>query len=279
MIANCFLNMISWKKQAGKYNIMKENILKKTINYSRSYRYMRINMTNVVMVALFTTLILILYVYFHEEISYAFADGAIRILKPIFPDGKLKIASSLFTEGIYLYYVDTIGSFPTLFFSWGNVVFTLLFLIFVCFIMKTGTLSIFLGYISLIHLTSCLFFIFWPEYFPYTATGFSEIYIKQQATLSCFIIFIMGFAVLLPPLHFLQSFLALGSLAVYSMIFGFVRYVTFLFVLYKFSVLYMCILFFVLGPFIDFLYMVGIYSLAVCKAAGNLKTQREIWQW
>jgi hypothetical protein len=263
----------------GKSSVMKEKILKKTIDYSRAYRYMNVNKANVVMVALFTILILAIYITYYKEISYAFAVGAIAVLKPVFPDASLHLASTLFTQGYYLYYVDTVGAFPSLLFSWGNIVFTLLFLLFVRFILKTGALSVFLSYISLIHLVSCIFFIFWPEYFPYTAATFSEIYIKQQATLSCFVVIIMGFAVLLPPLHFIQSFLALGSLAVYSMIFGFVRYITFLFILYKFSVLYMCVLFFVLGPFIDFLYLVGIYSLAVCKAAGNLKVKREIWQW
>ena len=258
---------------------MKENIVKKTINYSRAYRYMNLDKTNVVMVALFTALILGVYLHFYKEISYAFAYGAMEILQHVFPEGALRLATSMFTNDYSLYYVETIGSFPSVLFSWVNVVFTLLFLLFVCYVMKTGTLSIFLSYISLIHLASCLFFIFWPEYFPYTAAMFSDIYIKQQATMCCFLVIIMGFAVLLPPLHFIQAFLALGSLAVYSIIFGFVRYITFLFVLYKFSVLYMCVLFFVLGPFIDFLYLVGIYSLAVCKAAGNLESQREIWQW
>ncbi len=258
---------------------MKDNIMKRTINYSRAYRYMDLNKTNVVMVALFTALILTTYIYFYKEISYAFASGAMAVLKPVFPDGTLRLATSLFTDGYSLYYVETIGAFPTLLFAWVNIIFTLLFLLFVCYVMQTGTLSIFLSYISLLHIASCLFFIFWPDYFPYTASMFSDIYIKQQATMNCFIVVIMGFAVLLPPLHFLQSFLALGSLALYSLIFGFVRYIAFLFVLYKFSVLYMCVLFFVLGPFIDFLYLVGIYSLAVCKASDNLKTKQEIWQW
>ena len=117
----------------GKSSVMKEKILKKTIDYSRAYRYMNMNKANVVMVALFTILILAIYITYYKEISYAFAAGAIAVLKPVFPDASLHLASTLFTQGYYLYYVDTVGAFPSLLFSWGNIVFTLLFLLFVRF--------------------------------------------------------------------------------------------------------------------------------------------------
>ena len=48
----------------------------------------------------------------------------------------------------------------------------------------------------------------------------------------------------------------------YSFLFGFIRYVLFLWVLYRFSVLYMPLMFFALGPFFDFLYFVSIYSIS-----------------
>jgi hypothetical protein len=32
----------------------------------------------------------------------------------------------------------------------------------------------------LIHLVSCIFFLVMPEYFPYTITRYSELYMKQQ---------------------------------------------------------------------------------------------------
>ena len=57
------------------------------------------------------------------------------------------------------------------------------------------------------------------------------------------------------------------------------RYAVFLWMLDRFSVLYMAVMFFALGPFADFVYVVSIYSLYLNRLALRLKRSPETWQW
>ena len=67
----------------------------------------------------------------------------------------------------------------------------------------------------------------------------------------------------------------------YSLVFGIIRYILFLYVLQRFSVLYMALMFFVFGPFFDFLYLVGIYSIFINKMIELYESQagKDEWLW
>ena len=132
---------------------------------------------------------------------------------------------------------------------------------------------------ALINLTSVLFFSITPFEFPYIVEDYSELYMKSEVSMWLFIPFILGIAFLPLPSSFIPKILIIVFTAVYSIIFGTLRYIVFLFIVSKFSVLYMAILFFAFGPLIDFVYIVGIYCYYTYYLAKKLKDDDSIWKW
>jgi hypothetical protein len=132
---------------------------------------------------------------------------------------------------------------------------------------------------ALINLTSVIFFSVIPYEFPYTVEDYSELYVKSEVSMWFFIPFILGIAFLPLPSSFIPKIGIIIFTAVYSIIFGTLRYIVFLFIVSNFSVLYMAILFFSFGPLIDFVYIVGIYSYYTYFLAKKLKGDDSIWKW
>jgi hypothetical protein len=132
---------------------------------------------------------------------------------------------------------------------------------------------------AVINLTSVLFFSITPFEFPYIVEDYSELYVKTEVSMWFFIPFILGIAFLPLPSSIVPKILLIILAIIYSIIFGTLRYIIFLFIVSKFSSLYMAILFFAFGPLIDFVYIVGIYSSYTYYLAKNLKGDEAIWKW
>jgi hypothetical protein len=94
-----------------------------------------------------------------------------------------------------------------------------------------------------------------------------------------FIPLILGMAFLPLPASIFPKLLLIAFALIYSVIFGTLRYIIFLFIISKFSVIYMALLFFAFGPLIDFVYIVGIYCFYTSKLAKNLKGSETVWKW
>jgi len=94
-----------------------------------------------------------------------------------------------------------------------------------------------------------------------------------------FIPFILGMAVTLLPTPIYLRLVLIFFAVTYSIVFGTLRYIIFLFIISKCSVIYMALLFFAFGPLIDFVYIVGIYSFYTNRLAYNLKSSNSIWKW
>ncbi len=140
-------------------------------------------------------------------------------------------------------------------------------------------LMVFLVFVSLLNLCSAIFFLTVPERFPYDIFTFSSLYMKLA--LGLWLLLPVLFAVVLNPLPSRTG----GKFAVavftvaYSILFATVRYAVFIYLLTRFSVLYMAAMFFALGPFIDFAYVVAIYALYLNRLALHMKKTPEAWQW
>jgi hypothetical protein len=65
----------------------------------------------------------------------------------------------------------------------------------------------------------------------------------------------------------------------YSILFGTVRLAVFIYLLTRFSVMYMAAMFFALGPFIDFVYVVAIYAIYLNLLSLRMRERPEAWQW
>jgi hypothetical protein len=201
-----------------------------------------------------------------------------KFLSPYYANDLIVLATKPFLIGD-VSIVTVPGSYPT--------VLTCLINFLVCVAMifllpKTKiarNIAIIFVFWVVIQLTSVLFFSITPFEFPYTVGDYSELYIKTEVSMWFFIPFILGIAFLPLPSSIVPKILLIILAIIYSIIFGTLRYMIFLFIISKFSVLYMAILFFAFGPLIDFVYIVGIYSSYTYYLARQLKGDEAIWKW
>lgn len=130
-------------------------------------------------------------------------------------------------------------------------------------------------------LASCLFFLFWPERFPYNLSEFSSLYMLQQASLVIILPVLLGVALSLLPGNFCMKYIAVLVCSLLDIVFGAVRYVFYLYVLAKFSYLYMASLYFTLGVLFDFIRMVLIFGFVAKRVSETMQKPewREKWAW
>ncbi|MDO4477458.1 MAG: hypothetical protein Q4B73_00285 [Lachnospiraceae bacterium] len=128
---------------------------------------------------------------------------------------------------------------------------------------------------------SCIFFIFWPEYFPYTLSDFSALYMIQQASLNILLPVLLGVALALLPACFGLKYLMVLACVASNYIMMVARYAGFLVVLAKFSSLYMASLYFSLGVLFDFIRTVMFFTFAAKRVSEKMQTPegREQWHW
>jgi len=158
----------------------------------------------------------------------------------------------------------------------------MLFLICVLNKRRRLPLAIYFAMNLLVQLFASVYFFLAPGAFPYTISDYSGLYMIQQLCVWLSFIVIAGVTLGLLTVERL-GFKTLGFLAImsYSLVFGSVRYVLFLWLLQTCSILYMPLLFFALGPFSDFLYFVYIYGHIndrMVKRMNTVEGQGK-WQW
>lgn len=184
-----------------------------------------------------------------------------------------------------IYYLSLAGSYPSLFFAQiAAIVFLLLLLILPQVRIIPKNIVIWLSFGIFISFVSALFFVFFSHKFPYSLNDFSELYMKTQAAFWLVIpVVITMYSVFLPSKTVSKVFLLILIL-LYSVAFSIVRYTVFLYVLWRFSYIFMAPLFFIFGPLVDFLYIVGTYSFFISNIANNFENvrrneRRDLWQW
>ncbi len=178
-----------------------------------------------------------------------------------------------------MYMLNLPGKYPSPLFSFLSFLVALLiiFLVFKSRIYQPiATWLIFLFGINLI---SSAIFILAPSIFPYTMQHFSELYITTEVGMWLFVPVIMGIALLPIPANIFSKFIVIVLTIFYSIVLGIVRYIVFLFILTKLSYIFMPVLYFSFGPLVDFIYIVGIYSLYVSHFAEKMVRDLKIWKW
>lgn len=261
-----------------------KDYIKSQIFYSRTYRRLKIHYPSMLIYFLLCVIpCLIAYTYKFTEISRLITDGAMTLLSSIIPISELGISYaevSPYFGGIYsLTLPSKMPSFTLIILN----IFITLILIMIFSLAKNDIkpISIYFNIILLIHLSSCIFFLLASRFFPYTASEYSELYMKQQIGIwvAFFVItgIIIGSSGNSGILKYITTFIIIG----YSFVFGALRYIVFLFILSKGTLLYMAVLFFILGPLFDFLYFVYFYSLFAKRLIARYddKKRRSQWLW
>ncbi len=255
--------------------------MKQSITYARTYRYLAQSKWRVFLTILVAALPLSVFTFFcYPQITAAITEVTKYILQGYYASGELLANHSNLIDMIGdITYLSVPGRYPTVLFNWFNLLFTLIALVVLTAFVKVRPWSIFATVMLFVHLFSSLFFVFVPWLFPYTASEYSGLYLKQQMLMLFFTPFILGTSIAILPCNI---FLVLGAVVgcyLYFLVFSVLRYVIFVYVLSKISILYMASLFFTFGPFIDFLYIVAIYSLVVNKVSKGIKRIEAVWKW
>lgn len=255
--------------------------LKSIMLYHRSYRTFSGSAKSFFFQLLFISVpFSLLTVFFYPDITGEICRITMNILSPLLFADSIIIFEMPFIEfigDISFLYVP--GSFPPFYLTLINVAVGLILLIFLPQVERAKPLVIFLIVLSFIHVAASFYFLFFPAQFPYEAVDYSSLYMLQEVVIWFFVPIIMGFAILPLPASLISKIFVMIISYVYSIAFGLVRYCVFLFILAKISMLYMAGLFFLFGPLIDFIYVVGIYSLYANRVANNLKGDFVIWKW
>lgn len=202
----------------------------------------------------------------HYVLAPYFAPGAVSVVERSFLIGNVSVAIAP-------------GTYPSSLMSLINFLVALILMILLPRMHKFKNVAIFLIFLAAIHMISGLFFTLIPYDFPYTAAEFSELYIKSEISMFLFIPFILAMAFLPLPASIFPKIVITIITLFYSIVFGTLRYVIFLYIIAKYSFIYMALLFFAFGPLIDFVYVVGIYSLYTSNLAQKLKGSKSIWKW
>jgi hypothetical protein len=176
-------------------------------------------------------------------------------------------------------FVSIPGKNPSLLTILVNGILSLVMILLLLRARKGKNIAIYFVFLFGFNLASSIFFLAFPDAFPYTATEFSELYMKSQISMWLFIPFILGMAFLPLPGSLITKILLILATLSYSVGFCTLRYIIFLFIIHEFSVIYMALLFFAFGPLIDFVYIVGFYSIFNRRLAMKLKGSETVWKW
>jgi len=130
-----------------------------------------------------------------------------------------------------------------------------------------------------VQLISSLFFVFIPQLFPYTLEDYSLLYMTQQVSLWIVITVICGISTALLSPTGVGKYVAFFITVIYLFVFGCVRYVVYLMVLYYCSLIYMATLFFTFGCLFDFLQLVAIYAIFAKHMSTLMSTGRRRAEW
>jgi hypothetical protein len=261
--------------------------MKKTqIYYPRTYRHFQSERRRQwLFFLIFVVPCLLILLIFYPEITRVLSAYVIKALSFIMPHEDLNVEYSIYLPifgGIH-YVAALPTTAPTLKFTLLNTA-VVLILMWIALTRKHRAKPFFI-YIAmnlLFLLLSCIFFIAAPSYFPYSATDYSELYIKLQLGIWLSFIVIAGVVIgFLTVSKMRWRICAFFGIILYSFVFGCVRYLTFLLILYKASILYMATLFFTLGPFFDFLYLVYLYAIFAKHVTTSTNNQegRALWKW
>lgn len=259
---------------------MIEKDLKSVIGYSRTYKFLRFNKVRASLLLLgFILPLTALWCILAPQITEHIVLISEKILAEAMPTEFFSIGNTDFLMEEPISFLLTAGPLPDDLFIKMNIAVTLAVLLALSFLVNRRPIAVFCFITFAIHLCSCLIFLFFPETFPYDVSRYSELYIKQQMSIFLCISLVMGCVTLLLPIRAYKVILAVLGCCAYSFFFAVVRYVTFIYIVKSFTVLYMAVLFFTFGPLIDFLYMVGIYSMIANKTSVEVSRNREVWQW
>jgi len=254
---------------------------KSVIYYHRAYRKLPAKSKAGYLTEFFLLFFFFVAVIFHifpraTELTSYFSK---YILSFVMPPNTLAIMKKGFLSRDF-YMISRIGRFPSPLFLLVSIQVTLaVAFIFTQLKSIPKSLGIWMLYVCIINIISCLFFLYMPDRFPYNIEIFSELYMKTQVTIWFFISIVIPLALAPFRTGILTKGVIITSMLLYSIVFGCLRYIVFFYILTRYSYVFMAVLFFALGPLIDFVYIIGLYSFSISFLSVKMKRDLIKWKW
>ena len=250
-----------------------------SVEYHRSYRKLHYGRLGL---KLFTHLLLflviaVLILLFLEQLTYFYSGMTASLLTQNIKELYMS-TTPLFFQNIWI--VDAQGVLPSQVMLFWVALFSIIAWLIVL-VIKEIPLPIRLGVkvLGFLNLAGCIYFWFWGKHFPYVMRDFSTLYVSAEIGMWIAIPLMLIFALLpIPVLLWKKTVLVLFTL-LYTFVFGFIRYALFIFILAKFSYLWMAFLYFVLGVFFDFAFMIAFYSYFISLVAPSIFRKQKVWKW
>ncbi len=255
--------------------------MKDIIFYHRAYRRLSIEGKYIFPKFLFLVVPLLMAILFlYPQITFFMNCFAKSLLLSSFPFDDIKILEKPYMLS-NIYILSIIGKHPTPLLSFLLFLFSIATIFFIPKVRVFRPMVAWIIFISSINLISSIFFMLTPSIFPYDMENFSELYVKTEVAIWFFVPVVMGITLLLLPSSIISMFSIAVLTLLYSIVFGILRYIVFLYVLKMFSYIFMPLLFFAFGHFMDFTYMVGIYALYSSVIARKMNNRVEVgaWKW
>lgn len=254
---------------------------KKRIFYAREYRHFQIATRSSVLYLLLCVLpLVLLVVLFYDPITLKICNWTGKILSGATGQEYEILEASFLPKLGNVHYVSIAGSLPSFSQALITGILTLAAII-ICSQISHNVRSLMI-YICMglyVLLASCVFFVFWPDQFPYQLADYSELYMVQQVALWIIIPSLFGLAVSLVQTGAWPRILSLVCMALYSGLYGIVRYAVYLSMLIAFTSLYMATLFFTFGVLFDFIQMVAVYAIFAKNVSERYNSVRGKAKW
>ena len=240
----------------------------KNVYYPRTYRRLKNNYVRSGIYLLFTMGLPIYFMtQYLGEFTQFISSTVVVALRQVIPSATAEVGQTTFSFMGNISYVNLESTITTPHYLMAQIIATIIILIF-CVTGKRRNVPfyMFCFFEGLGFLINCIYFYFKAADFPYSISDFSQLYIKQQLGIWFAFIAIYGITTaFLGEKGYRYKVASTILLALYSFVFGLIRYIVFLYILSKYSALYMYFMYFTLGPLFDFLYLVEIYGILVNK--------------
>lgn len=254
------------------------------VNYPRTYRHLK---NSYIKSGIYLMFLVVLPLFFMTkylgEFTGVLSNFVAYVLNIVTPESSARVATTTFSFLGNISYInlDLLVSKPS--FLIAQIIVSSALLVFLFTGDRAGIpFNMFCFFELMGYLINCIFFLLKPHGFPYGIHDFSQLYVKQQLGIWLAFIVIYGISTaFLGDKGYVYKVISTLLFGLYSFVFGIVRYIVFLYLLSNYSMLYMYVMYFTLGPLFDFLYLVEFYGILVnklIKIYDSTKGKR-YWEW
>lgn len=260
-----------------------KGISKKQIYYTRDYRHFSVDAKETVVFLFCCVLPVTLVMLFsYPRLTKIITEWSGHILSNVLGVEITAASKPFFPHFNWVAFLELEGHAP----SRTHVIFALIITVILLIIIgqvqgRSRPVLIYTCMGLYVLLFSCVFFLFWPDRFPYVITQYSEMYMLQFASLCVVLPTLFGIALSLLKSQFLLRLVALIAECAVLFLLNAVRYVVYIYFLYKCSFLYMATIYFTFGVLFDFIQMVFLFSFVTKRISESYNSAdwRAKWDW